>query len=682
MAAFWRMYFVLLLVGLCVVPALAKAEGKPPALHKAILRRDIEEVKSLVNQGADLAAKDKIGLTPLHLAAYTGPYEVVKFLIAKGADVAARDDDGSTPLHRACDRGRKDVADLLIEKGADVNLRTKLGLTPLSHAVDSGNIGLVKLLITKGADANTRDGEGIPVLHTAAGRCYKDMVELLIANGADVNASFNGTPLHLLTFSLAPQAKDMAKLLIAKGADVNHGGMQRGMTPLHAAIENRNKDIFEVVMTSDANVNARDESGRTPLHYLAMHQAKEIPKEMANEMAQHLIARGADVEAKDKSGNTPLHMALKGGGKDIVKLLIESGATYEYKELLLALIKSPKEFDKLSTKEKAEILSTIAESAYRILFSEVPSEGLRGSENSIMNIIGSRIWLRNTDDVVARLLAIRLQHAVDSCILNEMFRKERHKHRRPGKKAYKKGSLDHKLLQSLLKKNEIDELEYIDFALSLDTEIGQFCRANNYSARDFLTGRVFKKENRKGLTEHFERVWTEDGKEKRQTLSVQVDKLLSWTPPAMISSKKEAAKAVLPMTLRAIDDAINTRLLGRIFTKYDGFADKAEGEVPIVASRQFENRVRMELSKENARRRMTTRKEYKNGVDKIMSDVWYRLRKRTEQDLDSAVDGYRSWLVFDLAPFIANPFVLPDSFIRNELIMEDIGMGSWLNLPD
>ena len=59
----------------------------------------LEEVRSLVQQGANVNAKNSRGYTALHFACKREKRELIEFLVGQGADVNAKTLDGKTPLH-------------------------------------------------------------------------------------------------------------------------------------------------------------------------------------------------------------------------------------------------------------------------------------------------------------------------------------------------------------------------------------------------------------------------------------------------------------------------------------------------------------------------------------------------------------------------------------------------------
>src|SRR3989304_760782 len=90
--------------------------------------------------------------TPLHIAAARGDINAVKALLEQRADVNKRDKNSSTPLHEAASKGHANIVRLLIEKGADVNAKSKVGHSPLHLAAFAGSLESVRLLVEKGAD--------------------------------------------------------------------------------------------------------------------------------------------------------------------------------------------------------------------------------------------------------------------------------------------------------------------------------------------------------------------------------------------------------------------------------------------------------------------------------------------------------------------------------------------------
>jgi serine/threonine protein kinase len=121
-------------------------ESKNKELLEASEKGDVEEVKKLLKEGANLNARNIVGWTPLHLAVQNGHIEVVKLLIEKGANVNAKDNIGDTPLHDAADKGHIEVVRLLLEHGADPNIKNYEGKTAMDLAREKGYSDIVKLI--------------------------------------------------------------------------------------------------------------------------------------------------------------------------------------------------------------------------------------------------------------------------------------------------------------------------------------------------------------------------------------------------------------------------------------------------------------------------------------------------------------------------------------------------------
>ncbi len=286
----------------------------------------------------------------IHDAAGNGDLEKVKALLKDNPNlVFSKDNGGETPLHWAADGGHKDVAELLLANKAEVNAIDNNGRTPLHYAAENGDAGMTKLLLDHKADANAKDKNGKTPLHVARN---SDVAELLLDNKADVNSKdkSGNTPLHTANndfgvahllrqhggvdlfgdFCLYVESGNLVeiKALLKDYPDLISSKDDSGARPLHWAAITSHKDAAELLLANKANVNAKDNAGKTPLYVAASQGYGGFVGafEGREDVAELLITSGADVNAKDDAGETPLSAAADSGFKYVAELLLANKA--------------------------------------------------------------------------------------------------------------------------------------------------------------------------------------------------------------------------------------------------------------------------------------------------------------------------------------------------------------------
>ncbi len=150
-------------------------------------RGDLEAIRELLRQGADVNTAQSDGMTALHWAAVHDDADLARTLLYAGATVRATTRlGGYAPLHLASRGGSVAVARLILEAGADPDLFTKTGVTALHFAADADAAELVRALIEYGADVNAQDhfAERTPLMFAAVRGADAALGALLVA-GAD-----------------------------------------------------------------------------------------------------------------------------------------------------------------------------------------------------------------------------------------------------------------------------------------------------------------------------------------------------------------------------------------------------------------------------------------------------------------------------------------------------------------
>ena len=233
--------------------------------------------------------------SPLYHVAEFGFRGMVEYLISKHPEDLNLMGLYGTSLHAALYEGHTNVALLLLDHCPDVNVRGSMHRTPLHVAVDFGLFEVTRVLVERHADINARDSKGRTPLHpTMPGGSgtfddrYFDVVQYLLEHGADVDAQANidhSTPLHLASY---------------------WGGVK----------------VAQLLLDHGANINVRDEKGRTQLHRTLINMEYEFEDYNFDDM-QFLLDHGADVDALDDDHSTPLHIVSQFGNAKAASLLLE-----------------------------------------------------------------------------------------------------------------------------------------------------------------------------------------------------------------------------------------------------------------------------------------------------------------------------------------------------------------------
>ena len=167
-------------------------------------------------------------------------------------------------------------------------------------------------------------GTDWPPLCIAAANVHIPVMEYLIAHGADTNAGQgNWSALHHVAGSGRRGRRDVAELLLQNGADVNDKD-ELGRSPLYHALRRKNLDIAELLIDSGADLKSKS-GGLTPLHKAAV--------EGVSSFVELLLSKGAKVDERDDNYEfTALHYAARFGCKDVAKVLIAKGANIKAKD--------------------------------------------------------------------------------------------------------------------------------------------------------------------------------------------------------------------------------------------------------------------------------------------------------------------------------------------------------------
>jgi ankyrin repeat protein len=317
-------------------------------LLDAVKLRDGTTVRVLLQQTADANEVDADGTGALHWAVHENDVELARLLLHAGANAAAANRYGVTPLDLASENGAAAMVQMLLEHGADPSSVTE-GESALLTAARTGDVATLRVLLAHGADVNAAERwKGQTALMWAAHENNAAAVALLLEAGAERDARSTAGDFTALLFAVRAGAIDAVRALLDAGADVNETTLLDGTAPLVLAVTNAHYELAALLLDRGADPNA-DAQGWTALHQIAWSRrwnaGFNLPGPVATgdldslELVRKLAAHGASIDARQKKepidgnrnklnriGATPFLLAAKSCDVPLMRVLLELGA--------------------------------------------------------------------------------------------------------------------------------------------------------------------------------------------------------------------------------------------------------------------------------------------------------------------------------------------------------------------
>ncbi|KAF4750694.1 hypothetical protein FOZ63_020698 [Perkinsus olseni] len=280
------------------------------SLQYACVKKDKKLFREILeNEEVDVNAKNAYGDAALHYAVQGGLADVVNELIAHKADLDIQNDFGQTPLHHAAQLGHISIVKLLLEGGADRDLTTDKGKTPYALSKD------VEIRRHRSpAPTETPKQESSPSQFVDGGRR-----KTVTRREAEVEerGMMSFSP---LMYACVGGEEQKVREILREAGEKNWPELLKqqnayGDTALHYAAQQGNRDIVSLLLDANANPDAQNRYGLTPLHQAASVTASGTSAAgrgrlaAAVEVVRELLERGADKYLEDEKGKIPLDLA-------------------------------------------------------------------------------------------------------------------------------------------------------------------------------------------------------------------------------------------------------------------------------------------------------------------------------------------------------------------------------------
>jgi ankyrin repeat protein len=343
-------------------------------IQYAIMYNNIDIIKKLLEFNCKLDFIDNDGYTILYIPIKHGYHDLVKILITSDVlsvqlvDIV--DKNNSLPIHYALYYDNNTAFDMILKNTKHLNILDNKGLAPLHLAIKKKNYyALNKLINHPNINVNIVNNIGETALHIACN--YEDItsVKILLTkknnnhNSIQLDIFDNQFQITPLMYVVTLNNKEITNLLVDNNANVNIQDAV-GNTALHLAINENNIEIANLLIGKITNFNLVDINGMSPFHLL-VYLNQDITKLL--QFNVDLLINNTSLNIQDVNGNTLWHIFAKTGLWYSFKKLLK----YKKNNLFIKNTDNETPFDLLkNSKYFNDIIEIVVDSYYNMLITK------------------------------------------------------------------------------------------------------------------------------------------------------------------------------------------------------------------------------------------------------------------------------------------------------------------------
>jgi ankyrin repeat protein len=309
--------FALTLLNLNASPTIANLQGITP-YHLAASMPNKEVLKKIIPKIIDINDLDLKNDSPLIYAIRNKMGENVKILLEEGANPELLGSGKLPPIAMAVELNHFDICKFLLEKNVNVNYFFPNGKHLLHHVIEQDNLRILKLFLEK------FDSDRINLLHFASSQGKLPVAELLIKSGADIELANRHGETPIFKAVLNGRTK-LLQYFLNQGVNINKLN-NYGESLIHYAVKTKQKEILELLINKGINLKVLDRDGNNLIHQFVSATEREDDVVFLLKIVPLLTNRGVQINEKNSLGITPLWKAIENGNSELITGLLQNGS--------------------------------------------------------------------------------------------------------------------------------------------------------------------------------------------------------------------------------------------------------------------------------------------------------------------------------------------------------------------